>query len=191
MLGDDGLDRIVVGRLAEQIDADDASRPQAKLLRGRDAALEACRIHVEAVGEYVDEHRRRADQRDDFRSRGKGEARAEHRVACLDAARLQDQHQRISAVRAAHNLLRAAERREVGLEHAHFGPENVLPMSQHARDRVVDGAAEAAALGGKIDEGDRRRSSLGVLVHCAFSYCKRQELATQGTFRFVSDPCRN
>ena len=38
-------------------------------------------------------------------------------------------------------------------------------MRQHARDRVVDGAAEAAALRGDIDERDRPLVETGVLIY--------------------------
>ncbi len=39
-------------------------------------------------------------------------------------------------------------------------------MAEHARDRVVDRAPEAAALRRDVDERDRRVIEAGVLVHC-------------------------
>ena len=58
----------------------------------------------------------------------------------------------------------AAERRKLGLKRAHFGAEDKLAMGQHARDRVIDGAAEVAALRGDIDERDRPLVEAGVLI---------------------------
>ena len=51
------------------------------------------------------------------------------------------------------------------LERAHFRAEDELAMRQHARDRVIDGAAEAAALRGDVDERDRPLVEAGVLIH--------------------------
>src|SRR5262249_54120198 len=58
----------------------------------------------------------------------------------------------------------AAEGREVALELAHFGPIDELAMPEHARDRVVDPAAQPAALRRDIDEWERRVET-GVLIH--------------------------
>ncbi len=49
------------------------------------------------------------------------------------------------------------------LERAHLGAEDELAMRQDARDRVVDGAAEAAALRGDVDERDWPLVQAGVL----------------------------
>ena len=77
----DRLDCVVVGRLAEQVDGDDARRPEVQPLRGRDRKLEARRVEVEAVLDDVGEDRRRAEPSHDLGRRREGEARAEHRVA--------------------------------------------------------------------------------------------------------------
>ena len=49
----------------------------------------------------------------------------------------------------------AAERRKLGFERAHLGSEDELAMRQYARDGIIDGAAEPAALRGNVDERDR------------------------------------
>ena len=60
---------------------------------------------------------------------------------------------------------RAAECGKLGLERAHLGAVDELAMRQHAGDRVVDGAAETAALRGDVDERDRPLVKAGVLIH--------------------------
>ena len=67
----------------------------------------------------------------------------------------EDETQRIGPVRAADHVARAAECRQFGLERTHFRALDELAMRQDARDGVIDGAAEAAALGGDVDERDR------------------------------------
>ena len=57
----------------------------------------------------------------------------------------------------------AAERGELGLERAHLGAEDELAVIDDARDRLVDARRQAAALGGEIDERNRRQAR--VLVH--------------------------
>ena len=51
------------------------------------------------------------------------------------------------------------------LERAHLRSLDELAMRQHARNRVVDGAAEPAALRGDIDERDRPLVEAGMLIH--------------------------
>ena len=64
----------MVGALAEQIDRDDAARLQPEPLGGRNAALERGGIDVECRFVDIDEHRRRAGQRD--RLAGRAERKA-------------------------------------------------------------------------------------------------------------------
>jgi hypothetical protein len=49
---------------------------------------------------------------------------------------------------------RAAKFRELRLERRHFRSHDELAMRKHARDRVIDGMAQPAALRGDIDERD-------------------------------------
>ena len=64
-------------------------------------------------------------------------------------------------------MARAAERRELAFQRAHFRSEDELAMRQHARHRIIDGAAEAAALRGNVDERDRPLVEAGMLIHGA------------------------
>jgi hypothetical protein len=112
------------------------------------------RIDVECIGQDVDEHGRRAEPGDDFRSRGECKAWTKDGVASLDIARPQDQRERVSAVRTRDNFLGAAKIGEVGLQGSDFRAQNVLTMRQHARDRIVDHATKAVALRGQIDKRD-------------------------------------
>ena len=163
--GGDRRDGIVIGRQAEQVDRDHGFRLQAAPLRRRDSALKACRIEIEGVGGDVGHDRRRANERHHFGGGAKRKRRADHRVARPDLPRHQHQQQRVGAARTADDMLGAAEGREVGLERAHFRPLDELAMVEHAADRVVDGAAETAALGGNVDERDRAAVEAGMLIH--------------------------
>ena len=64
--------------------------------------------------------------------------------------------QRIGAAGTADGVARAAEGGELRLEFADFRSVDELAMGEHARDRLVDGAAEPAPLRGDVDERDRR-----------------------------------
>ena len=63
-------------------------------------------------------------------------------------------------------MARAAKNRKIGLERANLRPHDELAVAEHARDRVVDLAAEPAPLRGHVDERDRRGIGTSVLVHC-------------------------
>ena len=60
---------------------------------------------------------------------------------------------------------RPAECRQLGLERTHFRTLDELAMRKDARNGVVDGAAEAAPLGGDVDERDRLVFKARVLIH--------------------------
>ena len=72
---------------------------------------------------------------------------------------------RIGAAGAGDGVARAAERREVGFDRVHLGPEDELAMAEHARDRIVDRAAEPAALGGNVNERDWTVVHADLLIH--------------------------
>ena len=59
----------------------------------------------------------------------------------------------------------AAKCGKLGLQRAHLGAGHELAMREHAPDRLVDGAAKAAALAGHIDERDRLLFHTRVLIH--------------------------
>jgi hypothetical protein len=57
-------------------------------------------------------------------------------------------------------------------------------MRQNARDRIVDGAAEAAALRGDVDKWDRPLIEAGMLIH-------RQVFFSSRSFSLASPfPCQ-
>ena len=59
----------------------------------------------------------------------------------------------------------AAECREFGLERPHLRSLDELTMRKHPGNRIVDRAAEPAALRGNVDERDRPLVEAGMLVH--------------------------
>src|SRR5271169_1232675 len=59
----------------------------------------------------------------------------------------------------------AGERGEVAFKGAHFRAIDELAMRQHARHRVVDRAAETAALCRDIDERNRPVIKASMLIH--------------------------
>ena len=59
----------------------------------------------------------------------------------------------------------AAERREIGFERPHLGSLDELAVRQHARNGVVDAAAQAAALRRNVDERNRTALKPRVLIH--------------------------
>ena len=156
LAGADRLDGVVIGRLAEKVDGDDARRPEVHPPRGRDRKLEARRVEVEAVLDDVDEDRRRAEPRHHLGRRREGEARADHRVAGADAFRHQHHGERVGAVGAGDDVARAAEGRKLRFERRDLRPEDVGAMVDDAQDRLVHCGADARALGAKVDEGQGR-----------------------------------
>ncbi len=61
-----------------------------------------------------------------------------------------------------------AEGGKLGFERAHLRALDELAVRQYVRDRIVDGAAEAAALRRHVDERNRPLVKARVLVHCVF-----------------------
>ena len=127
------------------------------------ARVAACRIEIECFRLDIGHHRRRAAERHHLGRRAEGEGGADHGVARSDPPRHEHEAQRIGPARAADRVARAAECRQLGLERAHLRSLDELAMREHARDGVVDGAAETAALGGDVDERDRLVFKAGVL----------------------------
>ncbi len=91
----------IVRRLAEEVDGDDHLGDQLALgLDGEDRGLQGVGVHVVGVGQYVDEHRRGADQGDHLPGGREGEAGAKHRVPRANAPGHQRQQQGVGAVGA-------------------------------------------------------------------------------------------
>jgi hypothetical protein len=156
------LNRVRIGRLAEQVDRDHAHRAQALALRGFDAGLEAGRVHVERVLEHVDEDGRRVIPGDDLRGRGEGEGRAQDRIARLDAQRHQAEAERVGAVGAGQYVLGAAERRQLLLQFGHLGAHDVLAVVDDAQHGFVHALADPAPLGAEVDEFDGSGLGAGI-----------------------------
>ena len=166
--GGDCGDGVVIGRQAEQIDRNDGPRLKPEPLCGRDRALAARRIEIERLRLDVGHDRRGAAERDHFGGRAERESGTDHRIAGPDLPRHQHQKKRVGAARTGDRMARAAERRKFGLERAHLRSVDELAMREHAGDRVVDGAAEPAALRGDVDERDRPLVEAGMLIHHRF-----------------------
>ena len=150
--GDRG-DRIVIGRLAEQIDRDHRLQLQAVSLGGGDAALQRLDIHVEGDFIDIDKHRRGAGERHHFAGGAEREGRADHRVARADALGHQHHQQRVGAAGAGHHMLGAAECRKISLELHDLRTVDEMTVLEHPADRLVDQVAETAALRDNINEG--------------------------------------
>ena len=129
------------------------------------ARSQAFRIEIEALRLDIGDDRRRAKQRHHFGRRVVGEGRTNYRIARPDFPRHENEKERIGTARATDGVPRAAECGKFGLERPHFRAQDELAMRQHARHRLVDGAAETAALRRDIDEWDRLVVNPGVLIH--------------------------
>ncbi len=150
--GDRG-DGFVVGGLAVEIDRDHAAGGKPTPLRLADCGIEALRVEVEAIGTHIDKDGRGAAEQWHLGGRNEGECGHEDRIAWADAFGHQSEQQRIGAVRATDAMARAAEGSELPLELGDLGPENVLAMFEHRRDRPLDAVAQPLALRGEVDEG--------------------------------------
>ena len=149
------IQRLVVRRQPEQVNGDQSARLQPLVLRCAQPSLELADVDIEVGGLDVDEHRRRADQCHRLRRGGEGEVGHDHRVALADALGHQGELQSVGAVAASDREARAAECRQLRLEGGDFRSRNENAMVEHPRDRRIDLAGDAPALGGKIDEGNR------------------------------------
>ena len=163
--GGDCGDRVVVGRQPEQVDRNDGARFEPEPPCGRDRALQARRVEIERLRLDVGHDRRGAAERDDFGGGAERERGTDHRVAGPDFPRHQHEKQRVGPARTGDRMARAAERRKLRFQRAHLRSVNELAVREYARDRIIDGAAEAAALRGDIDERDRPLVEAGMLIH--------------------------
>ena len=120
---------------------------------------------MKVVGLDVGEYRRGAEQRHHFRGRMIGEGRADHRIAAADPPGHQHQQERVGAAGAADRMAAPQNAARSALEGAHFRAVDELAMRQHARYRVIDRAAETAALRRDVDERNRPFFKASMLVH--------------------------
>jgi hypothetical protein len=107
---------------------------------------------LKLVRTTVDEHRRRADQRDRLGAGGKAEGRHEHGITRADALRHQDQKQGIRAARAADCVAHADIFGKRHFELPDLRSHDEATVLEHPGDPRLDPAAKASALGFEIDE---------------------------------------
>src|SRR5262245_21927140 len=62
-------------------------------------------------------------------------------------------------------MARAAKRREIGFDLMHLRPQDELAMAEHARDRIVDGLAKPATLGGHVNKRNWTVVHSDLLIH--------------------------
>src|SRR5580658_1958869 len=165
MLARDRRNGIVIGRQAEQIDRDDDARLEPTPLRGCYGTLQAFWVDVEGVSLHVGQYRRRAKERHHFGCRVERKGRADHRVARPDLPGHEDEQKRIGSARTGDDMAGAAERREIDFERPDLRPLDELAVRKHASNRIVDAAAQAAALCGNVDERNRTAFKPRVLIH--------------------------
>ena len=156
----EGLDRIVIRGLAEQVDRDHRARAQLRAFRRLDRQRQRGGVEIVGLLVDVDEHRRRAEPGHRLGRRGEGEGRADHRVARPQPDRHQRNADRVGAVGDADAVLRAAEGGELPFELADLRTQNVLPALDRAADRRIEPLAEPAALRFQVDEFDRRAHAI-------------------------------
>ena len=113
-------------RPAEEMDRQDRLRPR------RD--LDLRRVEVERLRVDVDEHRRRARERDDVRGRGERVRGNDHLVAGPDPEREHGEVERRGARRDGDRVLDAARARELGLELGHLRAHRQLAGLEHLGD---------------------------------------------------------
>ena len=107
----------------------------------------------------------------------------DHRIAGADALGHQYHQQRVGAAGAGYRMAGPAKRRQCGFEFPHLGSEHELTMIEHARDRRIDAAAQAAPLRRHVDERNGRGGDPGVLVHERTSAARARRGAATATRR--------
>ena len=159
--GAERLRRILDHRQAEAAQvgrgpAEEVHRHDRLRLLG-DPALDVGRVEVQRDRVDVGEHGRRAAPRDRLGRRVEGERRADHLVAGADAHRVEHEHERVGAVRAADRLLRPEQLRCFALEGLDLGAEDEPAGLQGARKRLLQLRNQRRVLRLDVNVGDRHR----------------------------------
>ena len=173
----------MVRRQAEQIDRHDHPRHEPASRGGRHGPPRAVGRDVEGLGIDICKYRGGAQQCYHFGGRAERERRADHRIAGADALGHQHHQQRVGAAGAGYRMAGPAKRRQCGFEFPHLGSEHELTMIEHARDRRIDAAAQAAPLRRHVDERNGRGGDPGVLVHERTSAARARRGAATATRR--------
>jgi hypothetical protein len=156
LAGGDRRQRAVVGGLAEQIDRHHRLGLQgAVLLHQRDRGFQAGWVHVEGIGQDIDEHRRGAGQDHHLAAGGKGEGWDKDGISRPDIPGPENQQQSIRTVGAGNRVLDPRPGRQIALQLAHLRAQDPLPALDGGFDSGLQRRSQAAALGLQIDELDR------------------------------------
>ncbi len=124
--------------------------------RGPQEPLEGGRIHAEAVGLDVDQHRRGAGQLDGGDRGGGGVRNGGHPVAGPHAQGLEGEDDGVGAAGHADGEAHADELRELLFEGLDLGPEDIGAARQHPGDGGVDLVLLGQVAGLGIGLGDHR-----------------------------------
>ena len=141
----DRQDRVVVGRLTEEIDWDDPDWLQPEVACA--VAMPASRLAgsiLKVSSQHVDKHRR-SRRTSATTSAVAAKVKEGTSTACpgLEVLRHQREPQRVGAVGAAQHVFRAAKRGELLLEGGHLRAHDVAAVIDDAQDRLVDAPADA------------------------------------------------
>ena len=126
-------------------------------VRGRDPLLDLRGIHVERDRVDVGEDGCRAAARDRLGRRIERERRADHLVAGADLERVEHEHERVGAVRAADGVLRAEELGRFTLESLDLGPEDELARLRASARTLLQLGDQRRVLRLDVNVGDRHR----------------------------------
>ena len=137
-------------RPAEQVHRHHRLRPL------RDPPLDVGGIEVERRGLDLGEDGRRAAARDRLGRRVERERRADHLVARADAQRVEDEHERVGAVRDADRLLDAELLGRLALEALDLGAEDEAAALERPRERLLQLRDERRVLRLDVNVGNRR-----------------------------------
>src|SRR6266850_4552819 len=136
LLRRDRLETLIVGRMAEQIDGDDAGRTQSRDPSRGKRRHDAHRIEIEILFPDVGEDRRRAYQRNGFSRGNEREGRDDNRIPGTDLPGSQRDLQTIGAVRAGNAMTNTGKASELPLEFAHLRTHDEGAMCEHAFDAL-------------------------------------------------------
>jgi hypothetical protein len=105
----------------------------------------------------VGEDRRRPGAHDRLRRRVERERRADHLVPCTDLHRVEDEHERISAVCDPDRPWDAEVGGRLLLERLDVRPEDQSPRIEHFLEALEDLRDQARVLRPNVNERDRHR----------------------------------
>ena len=158
----EGLDRLVVGGEAEEVDGDDRLRFELAFAFDLQDGLLKFR-GIDVVGARVDvcEDRGGADERDGLDRGEERERRGEDRVAGSDFEGHERHEQGVGAAGTRQRVLHSGIFRQLPFEFGDLRTEDVVTALQHAVDASVDFVADEVVLVLQVDERQHGRLLLG------------------------------